>query len=496
MSNIPALVAWFCSQLTPDELLEALTILLEVFGGTRDDIRLRSTFRQDHPNYRQYRVDTQAPLTERAPPPVRHERSSDWRELLARHRQDTGRELQPVTRHPGSRRPPADTCCEHCGAPAAWLYVNDGAKCSQVRCRVCSRLSPVRRSRRQATCPLRCPHCGQTLYEWKHDEERTTYKCGNDNCPHYLANLRTLNARERLLVRTGMGSQFKLRYQWRSYHHDLATIHPCAPRTSSLSLLRIHRSLEAVGLALAYAVSLGLSARMTAQALRDIHGIEVSHQTVLNWLEAAAVPAWHSLERLKGSMTEALLAADETYIKVQGLWHYTWFVIGVESRIVWAWHVSDNRGERPAIAVLNRALESRPPEVAGTLVLASDGNPAYDAAVNALNTENGLPLPADRRRIERRAVIGLSNDDEQSTLFRACKQIIERLNRTYRYHTRSRSGHKSDNGARALTTLFVAHMNFLRPHRSLGDRPPIQLPELKDIKTLQGRWLKLLQPAA
>ena len=50
--------------------------------------------------------------------------------------------------------------------------------------------------------------------------------------------------------------------------------------------------------------------------------------------------------------------------------------------------------------------------------------------------------------------------------------------------------------ARALTTLFVAHMNFLRPHRSLGGKPPIRLPELEGIKTLQGRWLKLLQPAA
>ena len=495
MSNLHPLIAWFCSQLTREELVEAIAILLEVFGGSRDDIRLRSTFREDHPNYRKYEVDTVPPLTQ-PPEPERPQPTADWRELLAKHEQDTGTALQPVARRAGSRRPPADACCEHCGAPAAWLYINDGAKCSQVRCRVCNRLSPIRRTRRQAAGPFRCPHCEAALYEWKHDSDRTVYKCPNDACPHYLANLRRLNARELALAQTGMGSQFKLHYQWRSYHYDSASVHPCAPRTSPLSLLRVRRSMEAVGLALAYAVSLGLSARMTAQALRDIHGIEVSHQTVLNWLEAAAGPVWQTLERLKGSMNEALLAADETYIKIQGVWHYTWFVIGVESRVIWAWHVSDSRGEKPAIAVLNRALESRPPDVAGTLVLASDGNPAYDAAVNALNTDGGLPLPTERRRIERRTVVGLSNDDEQSALFRACKQIIERLNRTYRYHTRSRSGHKSTNGAVALTTLFVAHMNFLRPHRSLGGKPPIRLPELEGIKTLQGRWLKLLQPAA
>ena len=492
MNNLHSLVAWFCAQLTRNELLEVLTILLEVFGGSRDDIRLRSTFRQEHPNYRQYRVDTLPPLTQ-APEPQRPRPAADWRGLLAVHQRHSGRSLQPIVRHAGSRRPPADACCEHCGAPAAWLYINDGAKCSQVRCRICKRLSPLCRTRHQAAGPYWCPHCGWALYRWKHDRDRTAYKCSNDDCPHYLANLRTLNARERALAQTSMGSQFKLRYQWRSYHFDPAHIHPCAPRDKGLSLQRIRSSMEAVGLALAYAVSLGLSARMTAQALRDIHGIDVSHQTVLNWLEAAALPVWRTLERLKGTMTEALLAADETYIKVQGVWHYTWLVIGVESRIIWAWHVSDSRGEKPAIAVLNRALESRPPGVVGTLVLVGDGNPAYDAAVNALNSDKGIPLPAAQCRIERRTVVGLSNDDEQSTLFRACKQIIERVNRTYRYHTRSRSRHKSTNGALALTTLFVAHANFLRPHRSLGDKPPLQLPELEGIKTLQGRWLKLMQ---
>jgi len=495
MNNLHSLISWFCSQLTRDELLEVLTVLLEVFGGSRDDIRLKSTFRRDHPNYRQYRVDTTPPLTQ-APEPERPRPTADWRELLARHERHTATALQPIARRAGSRRPPAEARCEHCGAPAAWLYINDGAKCSQVRCRICNLLSPLCRTRHQATGPYWCPHCGWALYEWKHDQDRTAYKCPNDACAHYLANLKTLSARERALAQTGMGSQFKLRYQWRSYHFDPAQIHPCAPRTSPLSLQRIRCSMEAVGLALAYAISLGLSARMTAQALRDIHGIAVSHQTVLNWLEAAAVPAWKALERLKGSMTETLLAADETYIKVQGVWHYTWLVIGIESRIIWAWHVSDNRGEKPAIAVLNQALENRPEGVAGTLVLVGDGNPAYDAAVNALNTDGGMPLPAELRRIERRTVIGLSNDDEQSALFRACKQIMERVNRTYRYHTRSRSGHKSTNGARALTTLFVAHVNFLRPHGTLGGKPPLQLPELEGIQTLQGRWLKLLQLAA
>lgn len=495
MQTIHSLVRWFCSQLTRDELLEAVALLLEVVGGRRDDIVLRTRFREEHPHYRRFQVDTTVPLTV-APvsPPTP---SLDWRTLLAEYRLAHGRDLAPVRRRPDAVVPPSGCRCERCGAHEEWLYVNDGVACSQLRCKICQTLSPVRRISRKNSTPYWCPYCGCALYEWKHDANRTIYKCNSDHCPYYLRNRQKLNAREQQLAGTGTASQFKVRYQWRRYHFNPAHVQPRAPLATSRSLLYVRQNLEAVGLALAYAVSFGLSARTTSQVLRQVHGIAASHQTILNWMEAAAPLAWAALEKLKGTMHETAAAADETYIKVLGVWHYTWFVVGVESRVIWAWEVSDNRGERPAIAVLNRTLDSRPDSIQGTLVLASDGNPSYDAAVNALNTDpNGVPLPPGERRIERRTVIGLTNDDEQSEQFRPFKEIVERLNRTCRYHTRSRSGHKSQNGARDLTTLFVAFYNFLRPHRTLHGKPPVHLPELDTVQTLQGRWLKLLQLAA
>ena len=495
MGTVLSLVHWFCSQLTRDELFEAIAILLEVVGGERDDIRLKSDFREQHPNYRQYDVDTTPPLTE--PPDAAPSTATlDWRELLSRHKAETGRPLQPVNRRNG-QTPPSGSRCERCGAPAEWLYVNDGRKCSQLRCKICDLLFPLRRVRRQASGPFWCPYCAKALYRWKHDQKRTIYKCPNRRCPHYRQAYDRLNRRERLLARTGMSSQFKLHYQWRCYHFDPATIRPQAPNAAKQSLLNVRRSLESVGLALTYSVSMGLSARMTSWALREIHGIPVSHQTVLNWIEAAAPLVWNALQRVQGTMAETVVAADETYIKIRGIWHYTWFIIGTESRAIWAWNVSQERGQLPAVAVINQVLDSRDPDVAGTLVLVGDGNPAYDAAANAVNSDpDGIPLPPQQRKLERRTAIGLRNDDEESRQFRVFKQLIERVNRTYRYHTRSRSGHKSTNGARALTTLFVAHYNFLRPHKTLGGRPPLHLPELDGVRTIQGRWLKLLQLAA
>jgi transposase-like protein len=495
MRTVHSLVKWFCSHLTKNELLEAISLLLEVCDGRRDDIRLNRQFREDHPNYRQYEVDTVPPLTE--PPDVRPKAASlDWQQLIRQHTAEKGKVPKPVDRRNG-RVPPPGSRCERCSAPTEWLYVNDGVKCSQLRCKLCSLLFPARRVRKDAAGPFWCPYCGKAMYRWKQTDDLTIYKCGNRHCPHSRQAYNQLNGKEKLLAKTGMGSQFKLRYQWRVYHFDPASVLPAGPNGGGVALPRVRGCLNRVGLALAYSVSLGLSSRMTAQALREIHGIQTSHQTVLNWLEAAAPLVWRTLDKLNGTMNEVGVAADETYIKVCGIWHFTWFIIGTESRAIWAWAVSEDRGPLPAVSVINQTVKRRDPDLAGTLVLASDGNPSYDAAVNAVNSDaDGAPLLPELRTVERRTVVGLRNEDEQSEQFRSFKQLIERLNRTYRYHTRSRSGHKSINGAIALTTLFVAHYNFLRPHRTLYDKPPIHLPELDEIATLQGKWLKLLEMAA
>ncbi len=470
-------------------------MLLEIFDGKGKDVQFKTNFREQHPNYRQYNVDTTPPVLE-PPDATPSTATQDWEELLAKHQAKTGRALQPVGRRKG-HTPPAGSRCERCGAPAEWLYVNDGRKCSQLRCKLCKFLFPILRVRHDASGPFWCPYCGKALFRWKHNDERTIYKCPNRKCSHYRKAYEQLNRKERLLAKTGMSSQFKLHYQWRSYHFDPAAIRPQAPEASSGSLLNVRRSLESVGLVLAYSVSFGLSARMTSRALREIHGISASHQTVLNWMEIAAPLIHNTLRRMNGTMAEMTAAADETYIKICGVWHYTWFIIGTESHAIWAWNISDNRGQLPAVAVINQALDNRDPNVAGTLILVGDGNPSYDAATNAVNSDaDGIPLPPEQRKVERRTVIGLKDNDEQSRQFRSFKQLIERLNRTYRYHTRSRSGHKSMNGAIALTTLFIAHYNFLRPHKTLRYRPPLHLPELDGISTIQGRWLKLLQPAS
>ena len=122
------------------------------------------------------------------------------------------------------------------------------------------------------------------------------------------------------------------------------------------------------------------------------------------------------------------------------------------------------------------------------LTFVTDANPSYSAGIHFINQSHNPKLTHKK-------VIGLQNLDSQSTEFRPFKQIIERLNRTYKFHTRAANGFASSLGAIALTTVFVTHYNFLRPHSALNYSVPIPCKELAGIPTIQAKWAKLLDMA-
>jgi len=124
------------------------------------------------------------------------------------------------------------------------------------------------------------------------------------------------------------------------------------------------------------------------------------------------------------------------------------------------------------------------------IILITDGNPSYPAGIHFINSQSDS-IPS----ITHHQVIGLQNLDKESEEFRPFKQLIERLNRTYKYHVKPSHGFNVVNGAVALTTLFVTHYNFLRPHMSLHYNTPVQLPDLEGISTIQGKWAKILSLA-
>ena len=103
---------------------------------------------------------------------------------------------------------------------------------------------------------------------------------------------------------------------------------------------------------------------------------------------------------------------------------------------------------------------------------------------------------AQQDLLTKRTVIGLRNLDSESEEYRPFKQLVERLNRTYKFHTRPRAGFKSFDGVVALTTLFVAYYNFMRPHGYLKQKPPVQLSCLQGETLYPKMWVQLLRQAA
>lgn len=284
-TNILKIVKWFCRKLTYNELASAIIIFHEVLSNARSDIELKPEAKPPH--YRDFRTDMVRPLTE---PPAPPQPRLDWQQLQADHKKATGKPISPVRRHKKSILPPEGCRCGHCNAPQRYLYLNDGKKGNQVKCKICNKLSPTHR------------------------------------------------------VRTA----------------------PC--------------------LALQY----------------NTYGKPESNQ-------------------------------------------------GTQYQYV------------------------------------ADGLPSYDAAIMAYNKD----LKEDK--IIRHKVVGLENIDKESTEFRCFKQIVERLNRTYKYHTRPRAGFKTFDGAVALTVLFVAFYNFMRSHSSLNGDVPVPLECLKGIEMYPQMWTTLLK---
>jgi len=488
LASITRLVRWLCKQLNFDELLVAVTIILDIINGKRDDIPFRTHFRDNHPNYRQFTVDPFAPLLEAPLKKVVPE--ADFKQLLIEYRKETGKDIKPVRRHKNSQAPPPYARCEHCNAPAGYLYVNDGLRKNQLRCKVCNTLFPSHRIRKESKTSYWCPYCGKALYRWKKDTVRTIFKCGNKACTCYLNNLEKLNEHEKKLQKTGMSSQFKLCYHYREYHFTPAQLQTVQPHSPFRTLNRIHNTYNTVGLVLAYTVSFGLSSRMTRLILREVHNISISHQTVQNYLKDSSVLVWNFMQKYQGPMNDTQITGDETYIRITDRWGYTWFMLGVQSRTIWAFNISHKRDVLPALATLTKAMEHVPENSLSPIEFIADGNPSYDAAIHAFNAKS------QQQSLLRRTVIGLSNDDDESEQYRPLKQLIERLNRTYKFHTRARCGFKNTNGATVLTTLFVTYYNFLRPHSSLNFKTPIHTHELDNITTIQGKWLKILELAA
>ena len=401
----------------------------------------------------------------------------DYKDLLKKHILDKGKELKPVN----SKVPVSESIsCPFCGAPHLYLYDNNGGK-GQIKCKVCNSVFN-RKTYFSKSVILRCPHCNKTLEPIKDRKFFVIYKCKNNDCSFYVKNLNSLSMEQKELFKEKPHA-FKMRYIYRAFNIDFKPLSRTSPIKGSVALPKIYASNHVLGLVLTYYVNYGLSARKTAAIMKDIHEVNISHQTVLNYANTVSVITKPFVDLYPYELSDSI-CGDETYIRVNGKWHYIFFFFDAVKKIILSYHVSPNRDTPSAIIALDDVL-SKFKEIPKKLNIIVDGNPIYLLAQHFF-AQNDIFFDVSQ-------VIGLTNEDPVSKELRPLKQIIERLNRTFKGNYRSSHGFGAQHGSVTFVTLFAVYFNFLRPHASLEKSVPVVIPELESLSNMPSRWIKLIQ---
>jgi len=406
----------------------------------------------------------------------------DYKVLLNEYYQSHNKELQPVKQRNDKPAIPKDVKCPKCGAPRCYLYDNNGGR-GQYLCKICNTVFNPK-NYFQKSVILKCPHCNKSLEKVKTRKDFYVHKCRNDECHFYKTNISSMTKKEREDFKINP-QKYKVRYITREFTFDFKPLSSKSPIKTKINLPKIMVSSHTLGLIMSYYVNYQMSSRQTVAIMKDIHGIKISHQTVLNYADAVSQVVKPFVDNYDYQLSDSF-CGDETYIKVNGRWQYIFFFFDATKKIILSYRVSPNRDTLSAIKALDDVL-SKFKTIPEKLRFIVDGNPIYLLAQHFYAIE-GINFDVTQ-------VIGLTNDDEVSKEYRPLKQIIERLNRTFKGSYRTTCGFNSSEGSVAFVTLFAACFNFLRPHSTLNNRVPVEIPELQVLETMPARWCKLVEMA-
>ncbi|MBE0573985.1 DDE-type integrase/transposase/recombinase [Candidatus Dojkabacteria bacterium] len=413
-------------------------------------------------------------------PIIKQPEKFDYKQLLRDYKSQHGKELKPV-RSRGQNPVPSDVVCHRCNAPHTYLYDNTGGR-GQLWCKICG-LKFNKDKTDFKIGALVCPYCGRILVKKKERKHFNIHKCINKKCPFYLLALKNLSPEELEEYKKNK-HKFKLHYIYREFTIEFFKVDLSSMPKGSVNLAFRHFSPHILGLSLTYLVNLGLSTRATSRALWEIHGVKISHVTVSRYAKTAAALAKPFVDNYNYKPTN-YLAADETYIKVKGIRHYVWFIMDAIKKSILGYRVSNTRDVGPCILAMRMAFAKFKNFPGKALKFVADGYTAYQLAQQQFMLND-----MDFELIQ---VIGLTNDDPVSKEYRWLKQIIERLNRTFKFSYQITNGYGSGEGSDTHVSLFVAYYNFLRPHSYSYWRPLNSIPELEAIPNMPAKWQKLIE---
>lgn len=404
----------------------------------------------------------------------------DYRDYIPYIKARYGKTITPVHRRKECNIP-TDCTCPRCNAPQPYLYRNNGAL-GQILCKVCQTAFSPNENRFSKTSVLLCPYCSHALQRIKDRKHFVIHKCINPKCSYYLRNLKNVDKDD---IDNHVKYKYKLHYIYREFTMDFFRMELDSLPKNASSLKFSKHSAEIMGRCLTMHVNLGLSLRKTSQAMKDLFDVSISHQQVANYCKTAAVCIKPFVDHFDYQPKE-VFTADETYIKVRGIKTYVWLIMDAAKRSIIGYQVSDNRGVGPCIMAMRMAFRHLK-ELPKNFRFIADGYSAYPLAAQQFFRQNGEAFKFDITQ-----VIGLQNNDEVSKEFRPYKQMIERVNRTFKHSYRPTCGYDSLDGASYDLALWVAYYNFLRPHRTMRNKVLNEVETLQNAGTMPNKWQMLI----
>ena len=446
--------------------IEELLLIIEELSPKKKGFDPKS------PKYKLFSVDT--------PPVVREVQKQNYRELIKREQELFGKTIKPVKSR-GGKSVPTSVSCPFCDAPHTYIYDNSNGR-GQFLCKICTSTFFVENT---VIRPIAfyCPYCGNILSKRKERKGFNVHKCASQKCPFYKNSLASLSDSDKLEYQH-YPTRFKLHYIYREFLTDFFAMDLKSMPAGTVNFNFRKFSPHILGLCLTYVVNCSLSVRKTQAVLREVHGVVISHAMVARYVRAASAIVAPFVQDYDYKPTN-YLSGDETYVKVKGIKHYVWFVMDVIKRSIIGYAVSSERTLAPCMLAMRRAFSKYKEFPGMALKFISDGYTIYQLAQLQF-AMNDMEFPLTQ-------VIGLKNDDPVSKEYRWVKQMIERLNRTFKFSYKVTCGYGSHEGADAHVAVFVAFYNFLRPHPYNYHKPLNQIPELEKCPNMPAKWQKLIE---
>ncbi len=229
------------------------------------------------------------------------------------------------------------------------------------------------------------------------------------------------------------------------------------------------------------AITSAMQLYFTGESLRSVQkfltlqGVEVSHQTVLNWITKYTKLMKAYLDKITPQVGDAW-RADEVFVKVKGNMKYLFALMDDETRFWIAKEVADRKEGHDASGLFKQAKE-----VAKTKpkVIITDGLKSYGEAYRKEFWE----INREKRtlHIEHIRMSGDMNNNK-----------MERMNGEFRDREKVVRGIKKDNSV--IFDGYQMFHNYLRPHMGLDGLTPAEKCGIR----IEGnnKWITLIQNAS